>query len=324
MQHWQITRTQHKVSDFVSWQRNGTLVLSPSFQRRPVWSSGAKSFLIDTVVRGLPMPVIFLRELPADLVSKESEREVVDGQQRIRTLLTFASPELIADFNPKADDFTIRRTHNRDHAGKRFRDLEDPVQQRILDYQFSVHVFPADTDDREVLQIFARMNSTGVALNAQELRNAGFFGEFKTLAYELAAEQLPKWRKWGIFSEQQLARMNEVELTSELLTLMLQGVTQSTKASIDRAYKDFDAVFDLSEEAGRRFRSMMDCLDDQFSADISSLFSRRPIFYCLFAAVYGLTYQWASLGAQVRPPRIDHRAVKHGCHVHHCTIDGCH
>jgi len=57
-----------------------------------------------------------------------------------------------------------------------------------------VHVFPADTDDRDILQIFARMNATGMNLNAQELRNAEFFGRFKTAAYDIATEQLNRWR----------------------------------------------------------------------------------------------------------------------------------
>ena len=59
------------------------------------------------------------------------------------------------------------------------------------------------------------MNSTGVKLNAQELRNAEFFGEFKEVCYELATEQLNRWRHWGIFSPDRIARMMEVELTSE-------------------------------------------------------------------------------------------------------------
>ena len=57
-----ITKTVYKVSDFLSWQRADSLSLSPSFQRRSVWPIAAKSFLIDTVVRGLPMPIIILRE----------------------------------------------------------------------------------------------------------------------------------------------------------------------------------------------------------------------------------------------------------------------
>ena len=51
MKTWEMTRTLYKVSDFVSWQKTKTLILSPSFQRRPVWKLGAKSYLIDTVVK---------------------------------------------------------------------------------------------------------------------------------------------------------------------------------------------------------------------------------------------------------------------------------
>ena len=106
----QVTRTHYKVSDFIAWSRAGTLVLSPSFQRRPLWPSGAKSFLLDTIVRDLPIPIIFLRDQKTDLQRLEPKREVVDGQQRIRTLLTFIVP------------------------------------QNILDYQFSVHILPSSID----------------------------------------------------------------------------------------------------------------------------------------------------------------------------------
>src|ERR1700674_3712817 len=95
------------------------------------------------------------------------------------------------------------------------RSLPADVRQAILDYQFSVHILPSSVDDREVLQIFARMNATGLKLNSQELRNAAYFGEFKTSMYAIAAEQLSRWRKWRIFSEGQLSRMSEVEITSE-------------------------------------------------------------------------------------------------------------
>ena len=59
-------------------------------------------------------------------------------------------------------------------------------------------------------------NATGVRLNAQEWRNAEFYGEFKTMMYELASEQLPRWRGWQIFNEYNIARMEEVELMSEV------------------------------------------------------------------------------------------------------------
>jgi uncharacterized protein with ParB-like and HNH nuclease domain len=121
--------------------------------------------------------------------------------------------------------------------------LSDPDKQKILDYQFSVHSFPSDTDDREILQIFARMNSTGVKLNAQELRNAEFFGAFKKISYEIATEQLNRWRDWKIFTVDQIARMNEVELSSEFMLLIIAGVLEKNNSTIDNYYKKFEDSF---------------------------------------------------------------------------------
>src|SRR5207253_10080136 len=122
MQTHQVSKTHYKVSDFITWAKAGTLILSPSFQRRSVWPVGAKSYLIDTIVRGLPIPIIFLREQKTDLHSLEPKREVVDGQQRVRTLLTFIAPNLVRNFDPNRDAFTIKTTHNKDLAGKEFKD----------------------------------------------------------------------------------------------------------------------------------------------------------------------------------------------------------
>ena len=236
----QVSKTHYKVSDFITWAKAGTLILSPSFQRRSVWPVGAKSFLLDTIVRGLPIPILFLREQKTDLDTLEPKREVVDGQQRIRTVLAFIVPTLVKNFDPDRDNFTIKPAHNKELAGKAFKDLPHEVRQNILDYQFSVHILPSSVDDREVLQIFARMNATGVKLNAQELRNAAYFGEFKTSMFAISAEQLPRWRKWRIFTEAQIARMAEVEITSEFAQLMIKGVVGKTQAAIDRLYEEFE------------------------------------------------------------------------------------
>ena len=58
-----LQKTSFKVADFVSWQKSKALELSPRFQRRSVWKPGAKSYLIDTILRDFPVPIIFLRDL---------------------------------------------------------------------------------------------------------------------------------------------------------------------------------------------------------------------------------------------------------------------
>ena len=94
-----------KVSDFLGWQRDGTLILSPSFQRRPVWKPIAKSYLMDTIVRGFPVRVIYIRER-VDLDRQQTVREIVDGQQRLRTIISFVAPDALTDFDPARDELT--------------------------------------------------------------------------------------------------------------------------------------------------------------------------------------------------------------------------
>ena len=77
-----LTKTVYTVSQYLDWQRQGTLDLSPIFQRRPVWKAPAKSLLIDSVVRGYPVPIVLLRQVQ-DLKSLAMKMEVVDGQQRL-------------------------------------------------------------------------------------------------------------------------------------------------------------------------------------------------------------------------------------------------
>jgi hypothetical protein len=291
MKDTQTLRTQYRVGDFVAWQRDGALELNPNFQRRPVWKKGAKSYLIDTIMRGLPIPIIFLRDLRSDLRTFKAKRDVVDGQQRIRTILSFVDHKLLKDFDATRDEFTINAIHNKELGGKTFAQLSKEDRQRILDYQFSVHSFPADTDDREILQIFARMNSTGVKLNAQELRNAEYYGPFKTIAYKIATEQLNRWRDWKIFSPDQIARMNEVELTSEFMIMMMNGILEKNNKTIDRFYSEFDTSFTDGPEVSARFRATFDTIETLFPRDvIASLFSSRTVFYSLYAATYGMQY----------------------------------
>lgn len=295
-----ITKTLYKVSDFLSWQRAGTLKLSPNFQRRPVWPSSAKSYFVDTVARGLPVPIIFLRER-IDLTSLEPMREVVDGQQRIRTLLSFVDSTCLKDYNEARDSFRVKPSHNPELGNKEFAQLSVEIKRRILDYQFSTHILPSGTDDRLVLQIFARMNSTGVKLNGQELRNAQYFGLFKFSMYQISSEQLHRWRKWGILSELNIARMAEVEVTSDLVLLIMSGTFGMSQGVLDTAYKEYDDEFPHQQEVERRFRGTMDAIDDVFGNDMAtSEFRTRLLFHPLFARFYDLLFGLGS-GLERKP-----------------------
>ncbi len=84
----------YSLNDFVAWDRQKELVLNPAFQRRAIWNDKAKSYLIDTVLRGKPIPKLFIRQ-KINVTTKTSIREVVDGQQRLRTICHLSKMALL-------------------------------------------------------------------------------------------------------------------------------------------------------------------------------------------------------------------------------------
>ena len=255
------------------------------------------------------MPIIFLRHR-TDARTLEPKREVIDGQQRLRTVISFIRPKLLSDFDVKRDAFTVDKVHNAEIASKPFNKFTAETRQRILDYDFSVHVLPADTDDRDVLEIFARMNSTGFKLNHQELRNAEFFGEYKDTMYRTAYEQLDRWRLWGIFSETDIARMLEVEETSDIVITMLNGVHAKSQPQISSFYKQYNDTFPKRSEIVRRFRRVMDTIDDHVGQHLSGLaFRRKPLFHTLFSFYYDLLFGLNSSMQRVRAKAVPKAAT---------------
>lgn len=300
-----VTKTVFKVGDFVSWAQAQRLDLHPVFQRRPVWKKGAKSYLIDTIVRNLPIPIVFLRDKLA-VGSITTTREVIDGQQRLRTILGFIDPNLVGDYNQDIDYFRVNRIHNPELADKSFDQLAAEFQQAIVGYEIPVHVFSSDTEDRDVLQIFARMNATGVKLNAQELRNANFFGAFKSLCYKIAYENLSRWRQWDIFTLGNISRMAEVEEVSDLIISMHEGVHGKNAKILDKYYEKYDDEYKEAGEVERRFEAVMGGIEDSFGTRIrASEFSRLSLFNSLFVATYGLMFGFKSdLSKPLKPARL--------------------
>ena len=300
-----IQKTFYKVADFVTWLKNDQLSLSPGFQRRAVWKNGAKSFLMDSIIKGLPIPIIFLRDKRTSADSYEPIREVIDGQQRLRTVLSFVCPEFLKDYNSERDSFTITKAHNDEIAGLSFHQLDNEIKTQILDYEFDTHILPAKIDDREIIQIFRRMNSTSYTVNKQELRNSEFFGEFKTSVYSLAAEQLQRWRKWQIFSEDNFSRMAEVELTSECLEVIIKGnISGKSPTNLDKLFSDYDEVFKFRIEVEKRFRFIMETIETNFGSNGSTFaFFKRTLFYTFFSFIYFLHYDFkrVSLKAKASP-----------------------
>jgi hypothetical protein len=109
--------------------------------------------------------------------------------------------------------------------------------------------------------------------------------------------------------------MEEVEITSEFCILMLKGLTGKRQTTIDKIYSEYDDNFTERDEVERRFRIVMDSIDDRFGSEIIFLpFKRKTLFYHLFAMLYDMQFNIGSplITARPKPITIDATAkIKH-------------
>jgi hypothetical protein len=271
------SRSEYTATDFSGWQEAGNLVLSPKFQRRGVWKTPARAYLIDTLLRGFPVPPIYIRTgQSAD--KKKVIREVIDGQQRIAAVLDFMGGK-----------YRLTKSLKGSWANKTFAQLSDSEQDAIRTYSFPTEVFQGIADSK-VLELFSRLNTYSVPLNKQELRNGHYFGAFKQLVYLLARQRLEFWRKHRAFTEQNIARMLEVEFVSETIIAQMAGM-QDKKKSIDGFYEKYDEELPNSAQVEKRFNDVLNCIEGLTADGLAPTeFRRPPLLYTLYCVLYHRLY----------------------------------
>jgi hypothetical protein len=279
------TRT-YNVSDFVEWESRGQLQLSPDFQRRSVWSQKAKSYLVDTIIRGKPIPKLLITQ---EIQDRRNTRIVVDGQQRLRAILEYVE-----------GGFPISRAHNRDLAGRRFDQLPTEIQTELMKYEVGVDLL-YDLPYRDILDIFARLNTYTVKLNGQELLNAKYVGYFKQLVYELGYKYVDYWIESKVLTKAQVTRMLEAELAADLVISILEGV--QTNKNVEQFYRGFEEDFDNVDDIEDKFDSIMSYIAAIYPAkDIEATnWSRIHLFYTLFTVVGNALYGFKGLEKASRP-----------------------
>lgn len=182
---------------------NGSLVPQPDFQRRLVWTNKDKVEFIKTVLEGYPFPEIYIAAGHVDTKTGEGAEVLVDGQQRITTLYQYfkGSPDLRlpADTLP-------------------YNELSEPLQVAFLEYKVVVRDL-GNMPIEQIKQVFQRINSTSYGLNAMEIHNARYGGEFKDLAEKVS--QLEFFDENRVFTATDIKRMNDVLYCAGMLATVM-------------------------------------------------------------------------------------------------------
>jgi 5-methylcytosine-specific restriction endonuclease McrA len=178
------------IHDIIELRHQQMLVINPEYQRGIVWTVSQKKKLVDSVLRGYPIPLIYLHHIRQSAGKLVSERfEVIDGQQRISAVSDFFDGAFRL-FDPVKDEAEARFPDFIKRApcawgGKAFDDLDARVKEAFL--ATSLRVVKIETDDsNEARDLFVRLQA-GMPLNSQEKRDA-WPGQFTDYILRLAGK----------------------------------------------------------------------------------------------------------------------------------------
>ena len=153
------------------WTSN--LLLIPEIQREYIWDDGRASRLVESLLLNIPVPVLYFAE------TEKATYEIIDGQQRVRSIVRFISNEFaLASVNVLSD-----------YHGMRFHQLPEREQRFLKMRMMRAVIISNESHPSMKFEIFERLNSGSMSLNPQELRNSIYRGSFNQMLRKLAKDQ---------------------------------------------------------------------------------------------------------------------------------------
>jgi hypothetical protein len=150
---------------------DSTLVL-PDFQREYVWDNAKASRLIESLLLNIPIPPLFFAE------TDDAKYEIVDGHQRVRSIARYLE-----------NQFTLSGLRiSQEFRGARFFKLPEREQRFLKTRSIRAIVIAVDSSPLMKFEVFERLNTGGLALNAQEIRHAIYGGPLNDLLKEMENE----------------------------------------------------------------------------------------------------------------------------------------
>jgi hypothetical protein len=237
------------VAEFRSLDKSGELILQPEYQRKAVWPERAKVSLMETILLGYPIPEIYL----SYETSPEGEQtaSVVDGQQRLTSLLEFLNNKFPLD---GLEDSKLREQFE----GKLFKELPDDVRQEFFQYRFPIRRL-SNLADEFVRAVFARVNRVNMVLTEQELRNALLPGPFNEFLKDCATHQMSALS--GVFSGERRNRGGDLEFYAEVFGTCIFGLSNK-KTELNERYDKISADFEDYQDRAAEFLRLLTVLTD--------------------------------------------------------------
>lgn len=172
------------VKQLIDMVAEGQIHVAPEYQRHFVWDEERQSNLIESIFLGIPVPSLFMA------TNDNSSWEVIDGLQRITTLVNFVRPI----FNDKVKDIAIKTLKIgelgklKSLSGATYAELPETIRLNFLTRPIRITVLNDLSDFQVRFDLFERLNTGGIILHEQEIRNCVYQGRFNNFVKQCASD----------------------------------------------------------------------------------------------------------------------------------------
>jgi hypothetical protein len=277
----------------------GKLLVNRKYQRKLVWRVDEKQYLIDSIIKNLPIPLILLAK------TEDGNLEIIDGLQRLNAIISYIENR----FAIGGKYFDIEQSSRAKQSAKDglfipVTESDNLLDSRIcadfLDYQLAVTEYPT-AEESEVTDIFGRINSGGKQLSPQEKRQAGMVDVLsetirkisseirgdsskdvlslsempeisidstrETIGYGLIAEEI-FWCKHGIIRMRQLRDSEDEEIVLDIVASIIKN------EPLPKSRQLFNIIYTVGSDEHKEFnRELLAYGTDRIINEIKVTFS---------------------------------------------------
>jgi len=249
-----------KISDLIGMIKRGDLILQPDFQRKLVWSIRHKESFIDTILKGFPFPEIYIAQSGIDLETFQAQQVVVDGQQRLSTIISYINGELPCK------------------KILRYSALDNQQKAAFLNYDVVVRDLK-DASSDTIKEVFRRINLTQYRLNDIEINNAIYEGEFISTAKDIL-NHLDNG-SFPLFSDNELNRMGDLNYILMIMATLEEGGYFSGNTMTGEYIVKYDDSYENAETMKDKILNLFHVIET-FNLDTDSMWYRKSNFFTMF------------------------------------------
>ena len=262
------------------------LILKPLFQRKLVWKKQHKFHFIETILKNFPFPEVYIASSEMDVKSITTKEIVVDGQQRLSTIVDYIKGE---------GDFEAQKKITP------FNDLDTDGKKRFLNYLVSVRDLK-NLDEEIIKEIFMRINNTEYSLNTVEKLNAQYGdSEFVIFCKQLSERGFNPdinttntivnqrtrnlindfFLNNNVFNESDMRRMNDLQYVMTLVSTLIESEYFSRNSKVMNYIERYNSEFDKQEFIEQKLTNSIKVYNELNLDKSSYWFSRTNVFTLL-------------------------------------------